>query len=510
MQRGYIYARYSSASQKSESIEQQIAIIEDYAKRNNIEIVGTYADKAISGKHAENRPELQRMLYDCDRKQVDVVIVYRLDRFARNRYDSATLKARLKKNNIRLLSAMENLSDNPESVILESVLEGMAEYYSLELSQKVRRGMDNNALKGKSNGGQRKFGHRTGADGRPEIVPEEAMIIREAKDQYLQGKTIAAIKRDFNRRGWRWHKGKPFTEINITSMLDNRCNAGAYKFKGQYIDNMIPAIISLEEYNAIQERRELKKMTKRKGDSFVLTGKLVCAQCGASLFGDSGTSRNGEKHYYYTCCNKKKKKTCSMKSVVKADLESAVFELTKNAILKEDIISTIAERCAEIMEKDDSYALEKEITTRDLRDVEKKISNIIRAIEDGLYSASLKDQMAALEQRQVELKNRLHQIESIKPMMTKERIEFWLMKYKNGSVTDPKWQEDIVNMLIREIQVNVHEDGKFDIKVAYNLQATNIDTKQKPLFSGSDNFTMVEHNGIEPLTSCVQSRRSPS
>ena len=94
--------------------------------------------------------------------------------------------------------------------------------------------------------------------------------------------------------------------------------------------------------------------------------------------------------------------------------------------------------------------------------------------------------------------------------MTKERIEFWLMKYKNGSVTDPKWQEDIVNMLIREIQVNVHEDGKFDIKVAYNLQATNIDTKQKPLFSGSDNFTMVEHNGIEPLTSCVQSRRSPS
>ena len=119
-----------------------------------------------------------------------------------------------------------------------------------------------------------------------------------------------------------------------------------------------------------------------------------------------------------------------MKSVVKADLESAVFELTKNAILKEDIISTIAERCAEIMEKDDSYALEKEITTRDLRDVEKKISNIIRAIEDGLYSASLKDQMAALEQRQVELKNRLHQIESIKPMMTKERIEFWLMKYR--------------------------------------------------------------------------------
>ena len=150
------------------------------------------------------------------------------------------------------------------------------------------------------------------------------------------------------------------------------------------------------------------------------------------------------------------------------------------------------------MEKDDSYALEKEITTRDLRDVEKKISNIIRAIEDGLYSASLKDQMAALEQRQVELKNRLHQIESIKPMMTKERIEFWLMKYKNGSVTDPKWQEDIVNMLIREIQVNVHEDGKFDIKVAYNLQATNIDTKQKPLFSGSDNFTMVEKVLIYP------------
>lgn len=505
MQRGYIYARYSSASQKSESIEQQIAIIQDYAKRNNIEIIGTYADKAISGKHAENRPELQRMLYDCDRKQVDVVIVYRLDRFARNRYDSATLKARLKKNNIKLLSAMENLSDNPESVILESVLEGMAEYYSLELSQKVKRGRDNNALKGKCNGGRRKYGHRTDENGYFAIVPEEAAPIREAARLYLEGIYPAEIARKLNMKGWRWHNGAPFKTINVIYMLTNRANAGAYVHNGEYIDNMIPAIISLEDFEEIQKmRKETKRVITKKRKSlnsadFVLTGKIKCACCGSPLTGDSGTSRNGEIHYYYTCAGKKKSHICKMKSIRKEDLESQVFQYTKSTILKDDIISIIAERCAIILENDDTLEIEKKFAKNDLKETEKKIANIMQAIENGIYTSTIQDRLSELEHAKDDLTTRLKQLDSMQPLLTKDKIAFFLSKYQNGEIDDLRWQEDIVHMLIKEILVNVHDDKKFDLTIVYNIQPIKGLTKEKePLLSGSDMNAMVEKVLIYP------------
>jgi len=134
-----IYARYSDSSQREESIEGQIRECTEYAKYNGITIIGTYIDRALSAK-TDNRPEFQRMIRESAKHLFDVVIVWKLDRFARNRYDSAHYKNILRKNGVKVISAKENISEGPEGIILESMLEGYAEYYSAELSEKTHRG----------------------------------------------------------------------------------------------------------------------------------------------------------------------------------------------------------------------------------------------------------------------------------------------------------------------------------------------------------------------------------
>src|SRR5699024_10167893 len=146
-----IYARFSSNNQTEQSIEGQLKICYEYAKNNGYTVVGEYIDRAQSGT-TDNRLEFQRMISDSDKHTFEGVLVYQLDRFARNRYDSAINKSKLKKNGVRVISARENISDDASGILVEGVMESMDEYYSAELSQKIRRGMDINAEKCLSNG----------------------------------------------------------------------------------------------------------------------------------------------------------------------------------------------------------------------------------------------------------------------------------------------------------------------------------------------------------------------
>jgi DNA invertase Pin-like site-specific DNA recombinase len=141
-----IYSRYSSDNQREESIEGQLRECKEYAERHNLIVVDTYIDRALSGR-TDDRPSFQKMIKDSVKKQFDIVLVWKLDRFSRNRFDSATYRAILKRNGVKVVSAMENISDGPEGIILEAMLDGMADYYSAELSVKVKRGQKENALK---------------------------------------------------------------------------------------------------------------------------------------------------------------------------------------------------------------------------------------------------------------------------------------------------------------------------------------------------------------------------
>ena len=147
MKTAVVYARYSSDNQTEQSIEGQLRVCREYAQRNNIVILDTYIDRAMTGTN-DNRPDFQRMLRDSAARRWDYVLVYKLDRFSRNKYETAIHKKTLHDNGVKVLSAMENIPDTPEGIILESLLEGMNQYYSAELSQKIKRGMRETRLKG--------------------------------------------------------------------------------------------------------------------------------------------------------------------------------------------------------------------------------------------------------------------------------------------------------------------------------------------------------------------------
>lgn len=153
-----IYARYSSDSQHEEFIEGQIRKCTAFAEKNGITVLRHYIDRAFSAK-TDNRPEFQNMIKDSNKKLFDTVIVWKLDRFARNRYDSARHKATLKKNGVKVVSATEAIADGSVGIMMETILEGMAEYYSVDLSEKVVRGMTDNALKCMFNGGTLPIGY---------------------------------------------------------------------------------------------------------------------------------------------------------------------------------------------------------------------------------------------------------------------------------------------------------------------------------------------------------------
>ena len=204
-----------------------------------------YIDRAISAK-TDNRPEFQQMIKDSDKKLFDIVLVWKLDRFARNRYDSARYKTQLKKNGVKLMSATEIISDGPEGIILESVLEGYAEYYSADLSEKVIRGMTENALKGKFTGGAIPFGYIINADHRFEIDPLTAPFVAETFQRYNDGQTMREIRDWLNEKGIKNPVGGAFTYNSVEHMLKNRRYIGELKFRDVVVPDAIPPIISLE------------------------------------------------------------------------------------------------------------------------------------------------------------------------------------------------------------------------------------------------------------------------
>ena len=303
-----IYARYSSDNQREESIEGQIRECTAYAEKNGVTIVKHYIDRAISAK-TDNRPEFQQMIKDSDKKLFDIVLVWKLDRFARNRYDSARYKTQLKKNGVKLMSATEIISEGPEGIILESVLEGYAEYYSADLAEKVVRGQTENILKGRCNGGRGTFGYTLDSERKFHIDPLASPFVLESFTKYRDGLTMKEIRDWLNENGIKNPVGGAFTYNSVEHMLKNRRYIGELKFRDVVVPDAIPPIVPLELFDDVQEKiaKNKKAPARRKAeDDYLLTTKLHCGCCGALMFGESGTSRTGEVHRYYKCATVKK------------------------------------------------------------------------------------------------------------------------------------------------------------------------------------------------------------
>lgn len=216
-----IYARYSSDNQREESIEGQIRECTAFAEKNGMTVLRHYIDRAFSAK-TDNRPEFQRMIKDSKEKLFDVVLVWKLDRFARNRYDSTQYKTILKRNGVRVVSANEAISETAEGILMESVLEGYAEYFSADLAEKVNRGMTENALKCKFNGGNPTVGYIIDGDQYFQIDPVKATFVLDAFKMYDEGSTMSQIRDYLNEHNVTNNRGGKHTINSIAKMLKNR------------------------------------------------------------------------------------------------------------------------------------------------------------------------------------------------------------------------------------------------------------------------------------------------
>ena len=446
-----IYARYSSDSQREESIEGQLRECREYAERKDMTIVGTYIDRALSAKTAD-RPEFQHMIKDSAKELFEIVLVWKLDRFSRDCYDSAHYKHILKKNGVKVVSAKEHISEGPEGIILEAMLEGYAEFYSAELSEKIHRGQKENALKGKNNGGGVPLGYLLDKKAQKLVIdPVTAPLVVEIFEKYADGKTVRSIVEDFNARGLRTKKGQPFNINSFSSLLKNRKYIGEYRYQDVVIEGGVPAIVPEDLFNRVQERMEKNRhapaMAKAKED-YLLTTKLFCGKCERMMIGESGTSHTGDKHYYYKCAGAKRKLGCKKKSVKKDFIERAAVILTVNRVLRDEEISRIADSILALQNSEDTTipALKKQ-----LADTERGIENMLNAIQQGVLTSSTKERLEALEKQRDDLKIAILQAELQKPKYTKEQIVSWIGQFKYGDVNSREYQKRIIDTFVNSL-----------------------------------------------------------
>lgn len=471
-----LYLRYSDRSQSEQSIEGQFHVCQEFCKRNNIRIVQQYIDRATSARSTEKREKFIEMVQASDKHPWDAVIVYKLDRFSRNRYDSAKYKHRLKRNGVKLISATENLSDNPESIILESVLEGMAEFYSAELSQKITRGLRESASKCHSIGGHVPLGYKI-VDHKLEVDPATAHIVQEAFQLYANGETVADICRKFNAQGYRTAKGAEFNRNSFKSMFKNERYIGVYTYRDMRIEDGVPAIVDKELFEEVSHRLSVNGQAPARGKAkvdYLLAGKLFCGHCGASMNGESGTGKYGGKYNYYTCYSRKRTRNCDKKPLKKEYIETIVAQ-DAIALMTDDIIEEMADMAISQSDKDLKENTKIPELTEQKKSIEKSIANITKAVEKGVASDSLMQRLMELEDEKKDVEFQLVDEEKYIFRIDRDQVVFWLSQFKQGDIQDEKFKSHIIDLMINSVTVWDEPDG-FRITTAYNLTSCKTKT----------------------------------
>lgn len=418
--------------------------------KNGITVIGNYIDRALSAK-TDNRPEFQKMIKDSYRKVFDTIIVWKVDRFARNRYDSAHYKNILKKNGVKVISAKEHIGEGSEGIILEAMLEGYAEYYSVELAEKINRGLTENALKGKLNGGSIPMGYRLTKEKSLEIDEDAAPCVLEAFTRYADGEKMNDIVKDFNRRGIKSKYGNNVTLNIIHHMLKNRKYIGEYRFRDIVHPKAFPAIVDEDLFNRVQERmvKNKKAPARHKAeDDYILTPKLRCGKCGSIMFGECGTSKSGAVHRYYKCASAKRRRGCDKKAVKKDWIEDIVVNYTMKKIMDDELVDYLADRILRLLSQENTKIPQ---LKEKLKEVNGYIDNLLNAIQQGLFNASAKQRLDDLEAEKAEIETAIYTEQLERPEITKEHIVYFITKFRTINVNDSESRKRLIDSFVNVI-----------------------------------------------------------
>ncbi len=468
MKTAVIYARYSSDNQTEQSIEGQLRVCEQYAKNNDILILKTYIDRAMTGMN-DNRPDFQQMIKDSANKEWQNIIVYKLDRFSRNKYETAKYKKILKDNDVKLLSAMENIPDTPEGIILESLLEGMAEYYSAELSQKVKRGMNETRLKGNFTGGNLIYGYKV-ENHKILINEEQAKVVRYIYEQYALGVYVKDIIADLTTKHILNH-GRPFARNTIYNILKNEKYSGIYRFNNQTFENMYPQIVSTEIYEKVRQKTNQNKYGKRSVEVvYLLRNKLKCGYCGEPISAECGTTSQGKKRRYYKCLGKKRHTTnCNKQTVRKEILEDLVIKTLIEQLNSPKTLDKIINNILKVQESEDCGNTLLTSLNKEKIETQKILDNIMKAVEQGVINNTTNKRMTELEKKLEDIERQII-VEKSKTnfKLTKEDI----LNYFNDALKlEPQL---LINYLVNQI---ILYDDKMQIYFNSPSISTNNTTK---------------------------------
>lgn len=464
------YGRYSSAMQTEQSIEGQLHVCEKYAAENDLHIIRQYIDRAKSGT-SDDRPEFQRMLADSASHTFEGVLVYKLDRFARNRYDSAIAKHKLRDNGVRVISATEHLTDTPEGIIMEALLEGMDEYYSAELGRKMKRGKQESFRKGKFIGTRPPFGY-TVVDHKLVIDPLTSPIAKEIFRRYAGGEKQNQILTDLNRRGILNPLGNKWNKVNLTYMFQNRIYIGEYSVS-DYGTNECPALIDKEVFDMVQEvkAKSVHRARENKSDyDYMLTGRMICAKCGASVV---GSSMQKGKYHYYQC-----HKHCGNR--LRADDLHERVRAALREYLTDDKLDELAAAAYAAYTAEDKPASERELLEQELSGVEKKIENIVQAIMNGVQLDDLNATVEELKARREQLRDSIDSLPTASPKLTYDHFRMAL------ALIIEKAQTEEFKVLISTV-VNCIIVNDQDVVICINLtDEANVPPMEQIMFRVKD------------------------
>ena len=459
-----IYARYSSHSQNDASIEQQVAKCEEYAARVGLTIIHTYPDRAMTGRN-DRRPEFQKMMKDAAKGKFQCVVAWKSNRMGRNMLEAMVNDAKLMDHGVRCLYVEEDFGDNAAGRFALRNMMNVNQFYSENMAEDITRGLHDAASQGKVIGSI-PLGYKKGEDGCYAIDTPMAEVVREIFNRIAGGESLAAIADDLNSRHITTAHGKPWGKNSFHSITKNEKYIGIYSYSSDIRnDGGVPSIVDEATFRKVQTimgRRKEVAGRRNANEDYILTGKLFCGLCGSPMTGISGTGKSGAMHFYYICRRRRIDHNCTKENVRKDIIERTIARILKNIVLRDEVIEWMADAVMRFQDKLREESRLSYYRTK-LDEVQHSLSNIMKAIESGVFSTTVQTRLTELEKEEKQLVNQIDIEQSAFRSYTRDQIIFYMQSFRNGDADSPAFQRSLFDTFLESVYL--YDDH---VKIVFN------------------------------------------